>query len=70
MIALCPENDAKVKRLAAAGSAGVPLAEVGAALAISLALEGFARITPAADGPQRVIATAQGEAFSRRQAFA
>lgn len=70
MIDLGETSQAMLWRLVEAGGAGLPLSDVGPAFAITLSLHGNARITPAVDGPQRVIVTSQGAAFARRQAFA
>ena len=57
-----------LRDLARAGADGLDLGSVGASVAIRLELASLASITKGA--PQRVRATAQGVAFSRRSVFA
>lgn len=68
MIHLTPDHHEALRRVVAAGSAGLPLEQVSRAAAITLALCDLAEITKPPG--QRVIATRQGAAFARRQVFA
>mgnify|MGYP006952640449 CR=1 FL=1 len=67
MIDLTAARNEKLTRLANAGAAGLPLADIGVGTAIHLQLHGFAKIS---DSPQRVTITSEGRAFRMRDAYA
>lgn len=68
MIDLRPDDHGHLQRLVRAGRHGLRLGDVPTGTAIYLSLLQLAEITT--DTPQRVLATPQGAAFSRRQVFA
>lgn len=68
MIDLAHHEHEALRDLVRAGTEGQALADVGLAVALRLQLAGLASIQTTT--PQRVHATRQGVAFSRRTAFA
>jgi hypothetical protein len=68
MIALTPDHHDELKRVANAGTDGLPLAELNPSAVITLGTYEFVTITREPD--QRVTATPKGAAHSRRTTFA
>lgn len=68
MIALCPEHQDELRRVADAGTDGLPIDDLAVSAVVTLGIYEFVTITPEPD--RRVIVTPKGAAHSRRGAFA